>query len=124
MVWNESIVPMGSEDWRRKLTRVCACIGWAVHGVVFEFDDGSRSGIVLSHYNEVMTPLDDQVVMSRAGTWVSVVEPGDYIVGVSGYQLADTPDYLCHTLNLHFASGNRYHLHRVIYHGKERNFLT
>jgi hypothetical protein len=105
-LWNDSIERTGSEDLRRKVTRVCVCVGWAVHGVVFEFDDASRSGILLSNYGHVMVPLEDHILLSRPSCrWESVVKPGDYIVCVSGYQLAGTPDYLCHTLSLQFASG-------------------
>jgi hypothetical protein len=77
-----------------------------VHGVIFEFEDGSRSGVLMENNTEIVPLLDDQTIMSRGSKWISVVKPGDYIVGVSGYQLIRSATrYLCHTLNLQFASG-------------------
>lgn len=91
---------------KRKLVSVCACVGWAVHGVVFVFDNGQRGGVLLSNSAYTM-PLDDMSIMSRSEChWAHVTTRGDFIVRVSGNQLANSGvRFLCHRLDLEFASG-------------------
>ena len=83
------------------LKRVKACIGWAVHGIVMEFIDGStRAGFV----NNAPSLYDDNHIRKRHGTnWVDI-EEGDYVKAVSGFQLSRRC-FLCHTLRLEMASG-------------------
>jgi hypothetical protein len=115
-------------DVRRKIARVCACVGGAVHGVIFEFDDGNRGGILMSDDCQIILHLDDESIMSRHECrWISVAEPGDYIVSVTGNQLAEgIPDYLCHTLNLQFASGQfmSFASHHLPWRGKEFSYIV
>jgi len=90
-------------DWS-KLTRVCCCLGWAVHGIIFQFENGRRSGILLNNDGS-NTALGDDNIDSRNPHWMDV-EPGDYIVKISGKQLVTTSaPYLCHALKLKLASG-------------------
>lgn len=97
-------IPRGIGLWR-KLVRVCVCKGWAVHGIIFEYQGGKRSGILLTNSGAEMG-LDDASIASRGAlhTWRDV-QPGDYLVRISGNQLSGDDMYLCHSLNLHFASG-------------------
>lgn len=91
-------------DWS-KLTRVCACVGWAVHGIIFEFENGRRSGVLLDNAGSSIA-LTNFAIRTRGPVWRNV-EPGDYIVRISGHQLVSgAPAYLCHTLKLNFASGS------------------
>jgi len=98
-------------EWR-KLTRICGCVGWAVHGVIFEYgDEHHRSGILQDNDGRLIPTLDDGNIAARSrgfnNTWRNVTNPGDYIVRITGHQLEGRlpPPYLCHTLNLIFASG-------------------
>jgi len=83
------------------LKRIKACIGWAVHGIVMEFIDGStRAGYV----SDVSSLYDDDHIRKRHGTeWVDISE-GDYVVAVSGHNLS-RQCFLCHTLRFEMASG-------------------
>ena len=83
------------------LKRIKACIGWAIHGVVMEFIDGSTRGGYDCH---VASLYDDEQIRKRQGTeWIDVAE-GDYVVSVSGHHLA-RQCFLCHTLRFEMASG-------------------
>ena len=82
------------------LKRVKACIGWAVHGLVFEFLDGTRTGIVF----DIKDLYDDEIITKRRSTDWFDVSMGDYICGVRGFNLLRN-HFLCHTLHLDFASG-------------------
>jgi hypothetical protein len=82
------------------LKRVKACIGWAVHGVVFEFLDGTRAGYVV----DVTSITDDEAIERRRCTdWVDI-NMGDYVKTVRGYNLS-RGCFLCHTIELDLASG-------------------
>lgn len=77
---------------------------------MFKFDDGNRGGTLVNVGGQIMLLL------------LSVAELGDYIASVTGNQLMviEAWNYLCHTLNLLFASGQSMLLHRIICHGEER----
>mmetsp|Transcript_2942 Transcript_2942/g.6794 ORF Transcript_2942/g.6794 Transcript_2942/m.6794 type:complete len:501 (+) Transcript_2942:454-1956(+) len=82
------------------LKRVKACIGWAVHGIVTEFIDGTRAGIV----NGVNSLYSNQRIAFRQGTDWFDIETWDHVRAVSGFHLSET-FFLCHTLRLEMASG-------------------
>jgi hypothetical protein len=82
------------------LKRVKACIGWAVHGLVLEFVDGTRAGFVV----DVSSIQDEDAIERRRCTeWVDVTL-GDYVTAVHGYHLS-RGCFLCHTVHLELASG-------------------
>jgi len=104
--WNDESSIDDSEDPRQLfVARVTVCQGWAIHGVIFEFLDGHRAGVLLTNSGWRMS-LTDNDIQERGGAnrWVNVA-PGDYITKVSGRQLRAASIYLCHTLILEFASG-------------------
>lgn len=82
------------------LKRVKACIGWAIHGLIFEFLDGTRAGFVV----DVTSIYDDAAIARRRCTeWVEI-ERGDYVRSIKGHHLS-RGCFLCHTLELTLASG-------------------
>lgn len=84
------------------LKRVRACIGWAVHGLIFEFCDGTRVGYV----SEVESIHNDEAIDRRRPTdWV-YVDHGDYVGQVHGFNLS-RECFLCHTIHFEMASGRR-----------------
>lgn len=82
------------------LKRIKACVGWAVHGIVFEFLDGTRTGFVVD-VNSIEN--DDAIFKKRPTAWVDV-QPGDFIRSVKGFHLS-RGCFLCHTLTLELNSG-------------------
>lgn len=93
--------PLG--NWQSKvlmLKRIRACIGWAVHGLLFEFLDDRRVG----HVSDVEWLHDDEAIAGRRPTdWVDI-EPGDYVRKVHGFNLLRAC-FLCHTIHIEMASG-------------------
>lgn len=84
------------------LKRIRACIGWAVHGLIFDFWDGTRAGYV----SEVVSILDDDAISRRRPTdWV-YIDRGDYVRQVHGFNLT-REHFLCHTIHFEMASGRR-----------------
>jgi hypothetical protein len=82
------------------LKRIRACIGWAVHGLVFEFLDGTRVGYV----SDVVSINDDEGIERRRPTeWIDI-EPGDYVRAVHGFNLSRSC-FLCHSIHFEMASG-------------------
>lgn len=85
---------------RLMLKRVRACIGWAIHGLVLEFLDGTRLGYV----SDVSSIHDDQGIDRRRPTpWVDI-QPGDYVRSVRGSDLSRNC-FLCHSVHFEMASG-------------------
>jgi hypothetical protein len=84
-----------------QIKRIMACIGWAVHGLILELVDGTtRTGYV----NGVSSIYDEEGVKRRHPTlWVDI-EEGDYVVAISGYDLARNC-FMCHSLTFEMASG-------------------
>ncbi|KAL7572826.1 hypothetical protein ACA910_014680 [Epithemia clementina (nom. ined.)] len=120
---------MSSRNWncapgidlnRHFLCRIGLCTGSAIHGVVFEYNNGDRSGVLLSHCGDSMG-LDDNSLNSRAVQWFTIGqedgerEPrGDYMVRISGHDISSSEEvqedsedseYCCHSLSLEFSSG-------------------
>jgi hypothetical protein len=88
------------------LKRVTACIGWAVHGLVFEFVNGKRMGAILVDFGDRSLNLSDESIEKRAGVGWTDIDYGDFIVGMHGDRLADPGKmWFCHTLVLQFHSG-------------------
>jgi hypothetical protein len=88
------------------LKRVTACIGWAVHGLIFEFVNGKRMGAILVDFGDRSLNLSDESIEKRAGVGWTDINYGDYIVGMHGDRLADPEKmWFCHTLVLEFYSG-------------------
>lgn len=82
------------------LKRVKACIGWAIHGLLMEFADGTRVGYVV----DLASIHDDVAIAKRnGGDWVDI-DVGDYVTNVQGCHLSRNC-FLCHTLQLKMASG-------------------
>lgn len=82
------------------LKRVRACIGWAIHGLIFEFLDGTRVGYV----SDVCSIDDNRGIERRRPTeWIDV-EPGDYVRAVHGFNLSRSC-FLCHSIHFEMASG-------------------
>eukprot|EP00962_Isochrysis_galbana_P045767 scaffold18144_cov130-Isochrysis_galbana.AAC.4 len=85
------------------VTRVCGGKGWVVHGLVFEFADGSRAGAFLENDGSRVTSLhDDEALARRGGSWQPVA-PDERVVRVTGAQSA--MGYLCGSVTLHLSSG-------------------
>jgi hypothetical protein len=81
--------------------------GWALHGLVFEFVDHTRAGYIIGAQGQVLTPLLESTFRLRGGEsapWEDV-DPGDYIVEISGFDLSRFQEFLCHSITLKFASG-------------------
>ena len=90
------------------LRRVTACVGWAVHGLVFEFVNGKRMGLILEGCGEYYTQtLADDVMNGRGGVGWTDIQYGDYIVGMHGDRIGNRASHrwFCHTMTLEFASG-------------------
>jgi hypothetical protein len=82
------------------LKRVKACIGWAIHGLLMEFTNGTRVGYVV----DLTSIRDDAAIAKRnGGDWVDI-DTGDYVTNVQGFHLSRNC-FLCHTLQLQMASG-------------------
>ena len=109
MVWQKQLRLQRNHQVPNQLfiSRVCVCGGWAVHGIILEHNDGTRSGVLLSNGNEPLGIYNDHVIRMRYGHFVNVEKEGDYIVQVTGYNTKDDcrPSYLCHSLQIRFASG-------------------
>lgn len=103
----ENVIASPSFDAKRLfLKRVTACIGWAVHGIVFEFADNTRVGCILDGFAEVRLDLTDENIQKRLGVEWQNVDYGDYIVGIHGNRLHNTSLlWMCHTVVLEFRSG-------------------
>ena len=87
------------------LKRVIAGCDEAIHSLVFEFIGGERRGFCLDENNEPLSLMDDTNIQSRIGAdWIDI-QYGDYIVGISGYNL-NREEFLCHSVTLKFQSGN------------------
>jgi hypothetical protein len=79
-----------------------------VHGFVLEFLDGTRSGVLLDNDGDMLDLDNDASLLDRSKEytegWIPVPVLGDYIVGVSGFQLNHGENYVCHSVVLQFAS--------------------
>jgi hypothetical protein len=85
------------------LTRVCGGKGWVVHGLVFEFADGSRAGAFLENDGSRVASLrDDAALVRRGGSW-HAVSLGERVARVTGAQ--STMGYLCGSVVIHLSSG-------------------
>ena len=82
------------------IKRVKACIGWAVHGLIFELIDGTRLGYVVDLQS---IDNDEAIAKKRGGEWVDI-KNGDYVKAISGYNLSRAC-FLCHSIRLELASG-------------------
>ena len=87
------------------LKRVCACWGWAIHGLVFEYWDGRRTGLLLNNDGIVMG-LEDAHIARRSDreSWQDV-EYGDCITAFEGHLLSGAEPYICYDITLRMASG-------------------
>jgi len=82
-------------------------VGWAVHGLIFEYLNGKRQGCLLVDFGDRLSlDLSDKNIERRSGVGWTEIEYGDYIVGMHGDQLKD-PNliWFCHSVTLEFASG-------------------
>lgn len=88
------------------IKRVTACVGWAIHGLIFEMVDGTRHGTLLVNPGERPMELNDKNLINRACVGWTDVEYGDYIVGMRGDNLGEgVQSWFCYALTLEFASG-------------------
>mmetsp|Transcript_26056 Transcript_26056/g.104268 ORF Transcript_26056/g.104268 Transcript_26056/m.104268 type:complete len:234 (-) Transcript_26056:875-1576(-) len=95
---------MGSQPSCLMVRRICAGVGWAVHGLVLEFVDGSRGGVMFE--NDGSPALLDDASLARRGNGWTDVAPGDVVTRIEGRLLAPrTPQYFCHAVSLTFRSG-------------------
>jgi len=103
----EKVICSPDFDAKRLLIRrVTACIGQAIHGLVFEFCDNTRVGCVLDGFARTRLELSDDNIRKRLGVEWQNVDYGDYIVRIEGLELHNTSLlWLCHTLELIFFSG-------------------
>lgn len=89
------------------IKRVTAGVGWAVHGVVFEYWNGKRQGSLLIDFGDRqnMTLTDKNLEKRNCVGWTDI-EYGDYIVGMHGNYLKNRRLlWFCHSMTLEFASG-------------------
>ena len=84
------------------LTRVCCGKGWVVHGLVFEYADGVRTGYFGENDGSPMTLSDDAGLARRGGRW-HALQPGERLIGVKGRH--STMGYLCGEVVLHLSAG-------------------
>ena len=107
----ELVVPSSDFDAEDILIkRVTACVGWAIHGLIFELTNGSRMGTLLVNPGEKPMELNDKNLSDRACVGWTDIEYGDYIVGMHGDRLADgVQKWFCYSLTLQFASGRNIH---------------
>lgn len=88
------------------LKRLTACVGWAVHGIVFEFVDNTRVGCILDGFPKTRLDLTDENIQRRHGVEWQNVDYGDYIVGIHGNRLhKESLLWFCQTVVLEFRSG-------------------
>jgi hypothetical protein len=99
------------------LHRVCAGWGWAVHGTVFDFCDGNRTGRILQNSGadiSIHMPSHCRERLRFTAGWractcraAGKAIRGDRIVKVSGHALhTSAPRYLCYDLELQLESGS------------------
>uniref|UniRef100_A0A7S2HB85 Uncharacterized protein n=1 Tax=Helicotheca tamesis TaxID=374047 RepID=A0A7S2HB85_9STRA len=87
-----------------QLRRVLVGLGWAVYGLILEFEDGTRESQVLSYDDEEDQTLDDESILIKDGAeWIDI-DHGDYVVQVKGENFGQWA-YLCTDLILVLASG-------------------
>jgi len=103
----EQVIASPNFDAKRLfIKRVTACIGWAVHGIVFELYDNTRVGCILDGFAETRLDLTDENIQKRRGAEWHNVDYGDYIVAIHGNQLHNTTLlWFCHSVVLEFRSG-------------------
>jgi hypothetical protein len=99
-IYVHSPAPRGFSPDYFLLKRIKACIGWAVHGLILEFVDGTRSGFVV----DVSSITNDGLIERRKPTEWFNIPFGDYVTSVEGFNLSRNC-FLCHTIHLKLASG-------------------
>eukprot|EP00967_Tisochrysis_lutea_P150938 scaffold292800_cov30-Tisochrysis_lutea.AAC.1 len=67
----------------QRVTRILGAAGAVVHGICFEYDDGSREGVVLDHPTGIVTLFDEASLVRRGGTWHELYKD-ETIARVSG----------------------------------------
>eukprot|EP00729_Bicosta_minor_P013041 gene13041-9522_t len=93
----------------RRLRGLYGGAGWALHALVFEFEDGLRTGIIQDNDCSAM-PLTDVNIEQRGGIYQgrggSVIKEHDRIVRIEGHDLKEgCPSYLCWSLTFQLESG-------------------
>lgn len=84
------------------LTAIGACRHADLDGIIFQYADGCREGVVLETHSEG-NPLRRDLMEKVPWTWHDV-EFGDYVCEVRGFHLKAS-NCLCHTLEFKFHSG-------------------
>ena len=113
------VTPPTAEDLEAQpgqLRRIGAGVGYVLHGLIFEFENGIRKGCLLDDCTK-MDISDDAACKKRRVKWQSV-EADDFIVKVCGYgskAISGTKMYLCHTLTLTTRLGKT-----ITFEGKRR----
>jgi hypothetical protein len=107
------------------IRRVTACVGWAIHGLIFEFADGKRQGTLMVNPGDRPMKLNDKNLSDRACVGWTDIEYGDYIVGMHGDSLGNNvQSWFCYSLVLTFASGKtlRYEANHEAWRGSPFSF--
>ena len=85
----------------KKARRVCGAHGWVVHGFLIEFDDASRSGVLMENDGSLLGIDNDEVITRRGGTW-HLVHPNEDILLVQGHD--SKMGYLCGSITVTLSS--------------------
>ena len=65
--------------------RVAGGVGWVVHGLCFEFSDGTRRGLFLTNKTQEPIYLSDDVALNaRNAKWKDMCD-NEYIIGITGF---------------------------------------
>jgi len=67
----------------RRVVRLLGAAGAVVHGLCYEFSDGSREGAVLDHPSGIVPLFDREALRKRRGEWHEIPE-GETIMMVRG----------------------------------------
>jgi len=83
---------------RNHVKRVAGGHGWALHGLAFELQDGTRLGKFLTNSGSEMDLLGDSGLRDRGSGWKDL-QAGERILQVSGYHCKQ--GYLAYGISLH-----------------------
>mmetsp|Transcript_9528 Transcript_9528/g.16634 ORF Transcript_9528/g.16634 Transcript_9528/m.16634 type:complete len:602 (+) Transcript_9528:26-1831(+) len=82
---------------RGHVKRICGANGWALHGLIFEMEDGTRFGQFLENDGRQIDLDDDKEVRNRGGRWERLSE-GERVIFVEGHNC--TNGYLAYRVRL------------------------
>jgi len=102
--------------------RVAGGVGWVLHGLCFEFVDGTRKGMFLTNKTQESIDLSDDVALNaRNAKWEDIYKH-EYIIGITGF--SSCFGFLAYEVILHTSEDREiiFRGQRPCYCGKEFTF--